>query len=187
VLFFLSAVATGLAMTIFESTMSARHFGRALEKPIILGLGRLLTLVLIVYAVVRIQDMQHRGALVEAFQPSYEASMFWFEIGLTTILPIAMLLVPAIRNNPMRLYVVSILVVSGFVVNRLNISVTGMERASGVRYIPAWSEIAVTLSIVGIGIFLFTMAIKYLPIFHGQPAPRRPEVPLARSVPQPAG
>src|SRR5581483_1553774 len=170
VLFFLSAVATGLAMTIFESTMSARHFGRALEKPIILGLGRLLMVVLIVYAVVRFQDMFHRRALAEAFQSSYESSMFWFEVGLTTIVPITLLLFRATRENPLRLYVVSILAVFGFVVNRLNISVAGMERASGVHYFPAWSEIAVTMSIVGMGVFLFTMAIRYLPIFHHEQA-----------------
>ena len=33
VFFFLSAIAVGLAMTIFESSMSAKHFGRQLELP----------------------------------------------------------------------------------------------------------------------------------------------------------
>ncbi len=92
--------------------------------------------------------------------------MFWAEIGLALIAPIALLLVPRVRRDPISLYVVAILVVSGFVFNRLNIAVTGMERSAAVRYIPAWSEIAITASIVGVGIMLFTLAAKYLPIFH---------------------
>ena len=35
VFFFLSAIAVGLAMTIFESSMSSKYFGRELELPIL--------------------------------------------------------------------------------------------------------------------------------------------------------
>src|ERR1700749_2574683 len=42
VFFFLSAIAVGLAMTIFESSMSSKHFGRELELPILQELGRVL-------------------------------------------------------------------------------------------------------------------------------------------------
>ena len=78
--------------------------------------------------------------------------------------------------------------VSGFVVNRLNIAVTGMERAAGTRYIPAWSEVAITLSIVGVGILLFTLATKYLPIFtHGYPEPKKePAAVGPQALPVPA-
>ena len=39
-------VAVGLAMTIFESSMSAKHFGRQLELPILRELGRVLVVML---------------------------------------------------------------------------------------------------------------------------------------------
>ena len=169
VLFFLSAIAVGLAMTIFESTMSARHFQHALKKPVILGLGRILTVVLILYAVVRLQNMIGTGAIANAFVATKEASMFWVEIVLAVLLPIGLLLVPKLRTNPIALYVVSLMVVLGFVLNRLNIAITGMERAAGVQYIPRWTEVAVTAAIVAFGIFVFTLAVKYLPIFHAQP------------------
>jgi Ni/Fe-hydrogenase subunit HybB-like protein len=57
------------------------------------------------------------------------------------------------------------MVIFGFITNRLNISVTGIERASGVTYIPKWTEIAVTLFIVALGFGLFRLAAKHLPIF----------------------
>ncbi len=174
ILFYVSAIAVGLAMTIFESSMSSRHFNHALETPLVRGLGRGLLVTLVVYGVVRIQDLIHTGNIRYAFLSNYEAAMFWCEMGLALIVPITLLLIPKVRQNPMSLYVVSILVVSGFVLNRLNVAVTGMERAAGVRYVPAWSEVAITLSIVGVGIAIFTMAVKYLPIFSHEYPERKP-------------
>lgn len=189
ILFYISAIAVGMAMTIFESTMSARHFGHALEAPLIRGLGRGLLVTLLVYGVVRFQNLISHGDIRYAFMSTYEAGMFWVEIAIGVLIPVTMLLIPKIRQNPISLYVVSILVVSGFVVNRLNIAVTGMERAAGTRYIPAWTEVAITLSIVGVGITLFTLATKYLPIFsHGYPEPKKePTASVGpRAVPLPA-
>lgn len=188
ILFYVSAIAVGMAMTIFESTMSARHFGHALEAPLVRGLGRGLLVTLIVYGVIRFQNLISHGDIKYAFMSNYEAGMFWVEIALGVLIPVTMLLIPKIRENPISLYVVSILVVSGFVVNRLNIAVTGMERAAGTRYIPAWTEVAITLSIVGVGITLFTLAVKYLPIFtHGYPEPKKEPASVGpRVVPLPA-
>lgn len=165
VLFFLSAIAIGLAMTIFESAMSARHFNHALEKPLILGLGRILTVVLLLYGVVRFQNMISTGAIRYAFLQTHEATMFWTEVLLAVVIPLALLLVPRVRENPIALYVISIMVVSGFVLNRLNIAITGMERATDAHYIPKWTEISVTLAIVAFGVFVFTLGCRYLPIF----------------------
>jgi Ni/Fe-hydrogenase subunit HybB-like protein len=174
ILFYVSAIAVGMAMTIFESAMSARHFDHALEAPLIRGLGRGLLVTLLIYTVVRFQDLYNHGNLPYAFQNTYEAKMFWVEVALGLLIPIGMLLVPKIRSNPIALYGVAISVVFGFVVNRLNIAVTGMEQASGVRYLPSWQEVSITLSIVGVGILIFTLAAKYLPIFdHGHAEPEK--------------
>src|SRR5512146_2845568 len=79
VFFFLSAIAVGLAMTIFESSMSSKHFGRQLELPIIQELGRVLLVVLSVYGILRFEDLLHRGVLKLMFQPGYEMYLFWLE------------------------------------------------------------------------------------------------------------
>jgi Ni/Fe-hydrogenase subunit HybB-like protein len=187
VLFYLSAIAVGLAMTIFESSMSARHFNHALGKPVILGLGRILTVVLILYTVIRFMNLIRSGNIKYAFENTPEAQLFWVEIALALIAPIVLLLIKSVRENPVRLYVVSILVVSGFVLNRLNIAITGMQRALGVHYIPKWTEISVTLMIVAAGITIFTLAVKYLPIFsHTEPEPqveKQPAVAVPPAIP----
>jgi len=182
VLFFISAIAVGLAMTIFESSMSARHFNHALEKPVIQGLARIMTVVLIVYTVVRFMNLIRSGNISFALQNTTEAQLFWVEMGLIAIVPITMLMIRSIRENPVRLYIVSILVVSGFVLNRLNIAITGMQRALGVHYVPKWTEVSVTLMIVAAGITIFTLAVKYLPIFE-HPVPPRTVEEKAVAVP----
>ena len=45
-LFWLSAIAVGLAMTIFESWHSSRAFGRALELPLLASMGRVLAVLM---------------------------------------------------------------------------------------------------------------------------------------------
>jgi Ni/Fe-hydrogenase subunit HybB-like protein len=165
VFFFLSAIAVGLAMTIFESSMSAKHFGRQLELPIIQELGRVLLVVLAIYGILRFEDLLHRGALKLMFKPGYETYLFWLELALGLILPLILLTQKKVRATAGGLYVIAVLVVLGFITNRLNVSITGLESSAGVRYFPKWTELAITAAIVATGFALFGLAAKYLPIF----------------------
>ena len=76
VFFFLSAIAVGLAMIIFESSMSSKYFGRELELPILRDLGRGLVVVLMIYGILRFEDLYNRGVLRQVFVPSYEQRFF---------------------------------------------------------------------------------------------------------------
>jgi Ni/Fe-hydrogenase subunit HybB-like protein len=163
--FFISAVAVGLAMTIFESSMSSRHFGRQLELPILQELGRVLVVVLCVYGTLRFEDLLHRGILGLTLVPSYEMYLFWLEVSLSLILPLILLSQRKIRSTAGGLSVAAVLVVLGFITNRLNVSITGLESSAGMHYMPRWTEIAVTGAIIGVGFALFGLAVKYLPIF----------------------
>jgi Ni/Fe-hydrogenase subunit HybB-like protein len=187
VFFFLSAIGIGLAMTIFESSMSAKHFGKQLELGILQSLGRVLAVVLSVYFVLRVQDLYHRGVLRYLLENSYETNLFLLEVVLGLMLPIAMLLNPRIRQSANGLYFAAVLTVLGFVTNRLNVSITGMETAAGLRYVPKWTEMAVTASIVVLGFIIFGLAAKYLPIFangaEARPAVASQTVPARESAP----
>ena len=181
--FFLSAIAVGLAMTIFESSMSAKHFGLQLELPVLQELGRVLLVVLGVYGILRFEDLANRGALKLAFHPGYETYLFWLEILLAIILPLILLAQRRVRTSPNGLYFSAVLVVLGFITNRMNVSITGFEGSTGVRYFPKWSELAVTGMIIAAGFALFGLAVKYLPIFPREAiaAERSPE--LSSEVP----
>jgi Ni/Fe-hydrogenase subunit HybB-like protein len=165
VFFFLSAIAVGLAMTIFESSLSSKHFGLQLELPVLQELGRVLLVVLGVYGILRFEDLTNRGALKLAFHAGYETYLFWLEIALAIILPLILLAQRRIRSSANGLYFSAVLVVLGFITNRMNVSITGFEGSTGVRYFPKWTELAVTGMIIAAGFAMFGLAVKYLPIF----------------------
>jgi Ni/Fe-hydrogenase subunit HybB-like protein len=165
VFFFISAIAVGLAMTIFESSLSAKYFGRQLELPILQELGRVLMVVLCVYGILRYEDLLHRGVLKLLAQPGYEMYLFWLEISLSLVFPLLLLSQKKRRTTAPGLYLAAVLVVLGFITNRLNVSITGLESAAGMHYVPKWTEIAVTGAIIAAGFALFGLAVKYLPIF----------------------
>jgi Ni/Fe-hydrogenase subunit HybB-like protein len=171
VFFFLSAIAVGLAMTIVESSLSARHFHRQLELPLLRQLGRVLAVVLGCYAALRVQDLWHRGAWSALDLRSMTGQLFLLEFVLGLLLPVALLLWPRVRAKADGLYLAAVLTVLGFVTNRLNVSITGMEWSAGIHYIPRWTEIAVTAAIVAAGVFIFGLAVRYLPIFPQEQAP----------------
>jgi Ni/Fe-hydrogenase subunit HybB-like protein len=167
VFFFISAIAVGLAMTIFESSLSAMYFGRQLELPILQELGRVLVVVLSVYGILRFEDLLHRGVLKLLSQPGYEMYLFWLEISLSLVLPLLLLSQKKIRASAQGLYLAAVLVVLGFITNRLNVSITGLESAAGMHYVPKWMEIAVTGAIIAAGFALFGLAAHAEPDTRG--------------------
>jgi len=162
--FFTSAIAVGLAMTIFESWHSSKAFGRHLETPLLQSLASVLAVVQSTYVAMRVMDLTHRKAWGLLFQGRPETWLFLLELALIS-LPLLFLYQERVRRNPRALYWSALMVVFGFITNRLNVSVTGIERASGVTYFPKWTEIAVTLFIIALGFGLFRLAVRHLPIF----------------------
>jgi Ni/Fe-hydrogenase subunit HybB-like protein len=87
------------------------------------------------------------------------------EILLGVIGPIILLSIRKVRLSTKGLYAVAVCTILGFMLNRLNVSTTSFMASSGVRYFPAWTEIAITLALVATGFFIFAMAVRYLPVF----------------------
>jgi Ni/Fe-hydrogenase subunit HybB-like protein len=171
-LFFTSAVAVGLSMVIFESNLSARAFGRALELEVQEGAAKLAAIFLSIYLIIRGADLVRRGALASLWPLDRAGVMFLIEIAVGFIIPIILFTHPRVRRNSRWLYHASQLMVLGFVINRLNVAVTGFEVVSGKSYVPAWTEIAVTLMLVTLGVTAFYLAARYLPVFERDPASR---------------
>jgi Ni/Fe-hydrogenase subunit HybB-like protein len=163
--FFISAVGTGMAMVIFESNLSARAFGREIEMPLLAALGRAMAVVLGVYGALRLEDLWARGALAHLREPSTETLLFALEIAVGLLIPLFLLLLPQVREDRGGLFAVAVLVIAGFLLNRLNVSITGLEFSAHAHYFPRWTEVAVTLSMAGTGFLCFALAARYLNVF----------------------
>jgi Ni/Fe-hydrogenase subunit HybB-like protein len=185
-MFFVSAIMVGFSMVIFESYLSRRAFKRRLEMDILTEIGRIILVMLAVYFVLKMKDLYNRDALALLLDGSHESKMFLFEMGLGVVVPFALLATRKIRHSQGGLFIAAVMVVLGFVVNRLNVSITGMMRSSGVEYFPSFIEIGITVFLVATGFVAFATAVKFLPIFpeeeeevatvaaHGPLVPARP-------------
>jgi Ni/Fe-hydrogenase subunit HybB-like protein len=165
VFFFVSAVAAGLGMVIVESWLSQRALRHHLNMALLEPLARAMVVLLAIYGILRVQDLLRRGSLSLLREPSHEGLMLLAELGLGVLLPMALLAIPAVRMRQAGMVTGAFLAVLGFVLNRLNVSITGMERAAGVAYFPSWAEVAITAALVAVGFAAFGLATKYLPVF----------------------
>ncbi|MEJ2368775.1 MAG: polysulfide reductase NrfD, partial [Acidobacteriota bacterium] len=171
-LFFISAVGIGFAMVIVESTLSKRAFGKALEMPLLAKLGQAMVVVLGVYGLLRLFDMFSRKVFRGVEIHSTEALYFSLEMLLLVVIPVGLLVFRRIRETPGGLFAGALSAVLGFVLNRLDVSITGMSRAAGAAYQPSWMEWSVTLGLTALGFGLFALAVKYLPVFEAAGEPR---------------
>lgn len=109
-------------------------------------------------------DLVTHGAIPYLFRWREETLSFWLEIGLFVVGPLVLLSLERVQNNPQYLHWTCSLVVMGFMANRLNVSITGLQTSSGVYYVPKWTEFAATLMVLTAVVMAFRYAVKYLDI-----------------------
>ena len=106
-----------------------------------------------------------------------ETCYFWLEMLLLVAIPVGMLN-RQFLENPISLYWICVVVVMGFMANRLNVSITAVDAMTGANYTPKWPEFALTLAVVTAAVCVFRLAVIHLDI-----VPKRGALPkLARAV-----
>jgi Ni/Fe-hydrogenase subunit HybB-like protein len=172
VFFWVSAIAVGCAMVIFEAFLSARAFNRGLEMKLLSEIGRISVIMLGVYPMLKFMDLNDRHLLSLLFRPRTETYFYWLEMGLGVIVPLVWLSFQRVRQDRRGLFLGAMMIILGFILNRMNITITGMESYAGRHYFPSWMEFSITAAIVTGGFIAFSLAVKYLPIFeHEEPLP----------------
>jgi Ni/Fe-hydrogenase subunit HybB-like protein len=164
-LFFLSAMSVGLVMTIIESNLSARAFGRALESDVLRQAGRIAAVIMSLYLIIRFSDMARGGTIFKLWPLNLAGVLLLLELSVGFIIPIILFSSERISRNSRWLYHAAQLALLGFIINRLNVTISGFEVVTGQAYVPAWTEVAVTLMIITIGVTTFYLAARYLPVF----------------------
>ena len=175
VLFFISAVNTGLGMIIFESTLSSRAFGLGLETHLLKKLAFADVFVLIIYLVVRFTQLTLAGNLKYLFTSGLMSVLFWAEIIIASVIPIIIFSQKKLRENHSTLFIGSVFVVFGLVFGRFNVSWFAIKHADPITYIPTFMshvtytptlpEVLISFGIIAAGVFTFNLAAKYLPLF----------------------
>ncbi|HLP17170.1 MAG TPA: hypothetical protein VK470_12980, partial [Bacteroidota bacterium] len=148
-----------------ESFLSSRAFKRGIEMPLLMDVSRLCVLMLLVLGMMRTLDLVDRHVLGLLVLPKMETYMFVLEIVVGLIAPLILLSIKRVRTSQSGLFFSSVLVILGFVMNRMNITITGMEGWAGKTYVPSLSEFSITLAIVTAGFVAFYYIAKYFPVF----------------------
>ena len=170
-LFYLSAIPAGLAMIIIALYLSIRSLGVRVDTAILSELSRLITPLVAVYALFRFGDLIRQQVGSYLFLPRPETAYFWLEILLFVVAPLVLFNLQRVRTSPIGLYWSSVVLIMGFITHRINVAITGLERATLAGYTPKWPEIAVMVMLVTAAVLAFRWAVLHLEIFPRAPKP----------------
>lgn len=152
--FLVSAVAMGLSMVSFETMLSAKFLGHKVDKEIFFGLGRGVLIVLSFYLLLKLYQLFAVASPGMAFDGSLEGNMYLLEMLIGVILPIGLLSLKTVRTNVNALFSINMLVITGVLLNRMNVCLFSMESYNtwrGSAYSPSWMEFLVSLGIISLG------------------------------------
>jgi Ni/Fe-hydrogenase subunit HybB-like protein len=163
-LFYMSAIPAGIAMVIMALYLSVRSLNVRIDMRILDDFSRIVAPMLVVFTLFRFADLAKQHALGYLFRPVVETAYFWLEMALLVVLPLVLFNLPQVRRKPIGLYWASAVTIAGFMVHRLNVSITSLERATKAGYVPKWPELAVTLMLVTAAVLAFRLAVLHLKI-----------------------
>jgi len=170
ILFFVSSIYAGLAMIIFEGTVSHRVFRNLIDPKhhhsfddIIFGLAKGAAIGMFVYyflkALLFIHDKQWN--LIN------DGWGYWYLLEV-----LGFVLVPGFmfafghKNRSLNtIKVASVMALLGIVLNRLNVSIISFNWYSESHYYPSWQEIVVTLTVIFTEIWVFRWVVTRMPVF----------------------
>ena len=175
ILFFLSSIFAGLSMVILEGSLTHRVFHSRLGQDhieshdsILTGLARICAVAMFVYLFAKVIELVHGGHW-EMLGTMWGAWYLLEIIGLV-LLPCTLFFMASRRKSSTMIKWAAGLALAGIVANRLNISVIAFNWFSAERYYPTWMEIAVTVAVVLVEIWVFRWVIYRLPVLSDQPA-----------------
>jgi Ni/Fe-hydrogenase subunit HybB-like protein len=178
-LFLFSAIMVGPAMAILEHLAAARWLGFEPRMDLLAGLARIDAWLVGLYLAFQMGDLFYRGATGAMLSATWLALSFWVEIGVGLLLPLALLIMPEVRESRAGLATACSLVVAGVLLHRLNVAVIGLRVRHWEAYVPSLGEIGVTLGITAGALFVFGALARILPI-HEESPPRTSPRPAAQ-------
>jgi Ni/Fe-hydrogenase subunit HybB-like protein len=170
ILFFVSSIYAGLAMIIFEGTISHRIFKDLIDPKshhsfddIILGLAKGAAITMFVYYFLKALVFIHG----KQWDLVNDAWGYWYLVEvLGFVLVPGFMFAFGFRNRSLNIIkVASVMALIGIVLNRLNVSIISFKWYADVHYYPSWQEIVVTLMIIFTEIWIFRWIVTRMPVF----------------------
>ena len=116
------------------------------------------------YVAFRFADLAWSGRISYAFQASRQMPFFWLEIALFTSSGL-MFLTQGRRQSRGRLFTAGILALLAGAAYRVDTYLIAYDGGPGAHYFPSLGEILVTMGLASLGVGVFILVSKVLPIF----------------------
>ena len=169
VFFFVSSIAAGLAMVIFESGISHRIFHDRTdpERPvdmdrIVLGLARGAAVVLFAYVFLRLQGVAD-GENWHLLRTGWGA-LWLVEVGGFALLPSLMFAYASRHGRAKVARVAAVIAVLGVIMNRVDVSIVAFNWKQPFMYVPSWMEVVGSITIVTMGVMTFRWIVNRMPV-----------------------
>jgi Ni/Fe-hydrogenase subunit HybB-like protein len=162
-LFLLTAITMGYAVTVFESLLSAMAFKRPFETPLLAKVSQVMFYLVSAYLVIRFGDLILRGALGTIFRDSTSGLMFIIE-NVLFLEAVVVLASPARRMSNKWLFISSMCLLLAGAIYRFNTFLVGFSPGPGWSYFPSLPEIMITVGIVALELMGYLYFVKKYPV-----------------------
>ncbi len=169
--FFFTAIGAGLSMTVVESYLSWRGMGHEAPLPVLANLIRGLVVIQLTFFVAMFEGLVVSHKLGYLVNGSFESGMWWLEMALWVFIPTIIAFRKKWMLTRFGVFAAGFSGMLGFLMNRLNVSMTAFQWSAKVKYIPTWQEVSVTASFVVVSFIIFAYAVKYFKLFHEEDDP----------------
>jgi formate dehydrogenase iron-sulfur subunit len=161
-LFFLSAVMVAPAVVALEVVISSKAFGRKPERMLLMRLGGALPFFVGAFLILRLGDLAMRQQLSGTLDLSLQSIWWWLE---AWTLGVAIVLGIRSQQSDKYLPLAAVATIAGLVVHRTGVAIVGITAPGWDPYVPAIPEMLITAGIVSIGLLVYRLAVKHLPIY----------------------
>jgi len=165
VLFFLSAVGGGIMMVVLVELCYSYFYEKENNKKLSLNLAKIATTILSLYFVVKIIDLIYHGNFYLLFSGQWESYVFMFELLISVIIPVTIVLVPKLRSKTSGLGTASVCAVAGLAMNRIDVGITGLLRTSETGYFPSFLELSLSLGVIAGALIVYIYILENFEIF----------------------
>ncbi len=166
-LFWVSAICTGMCIIIIEATAVHRWMGQPNKGALLRTLTKILPWALALYIGLRVFSLVFYTER-PLFDNPILTILFIVELGGGFVLPFFMFASKEIQDSDQLRLIAAHHVVFGLILNRFNVSMFGMMDGSNIYY-PSIIETLVTIGIITAHILFFVLIAKYFPIFEHHP------------------
>jgi molybdopterin-containing oxidoreductase family membrane subunit len=189
IMFILSAVAVGPALTMAIGYLTEWITGKkTVPHTILWTIARFSGFGLLAYLYIKMWDLAavtyygRSPAVNQGFAMLNEQTPYGFgfwvgEIIIGIVIPAILFLAPRFNRRPIYLVVGAVLAVSGIIINRWNVTVSGLTvplsyspgalyRPEAAAYFPSLAEWGIIAGIVGYALLMLTLGLRFLPLFN---------------------